>query len=71
MTALWCIRFVGPDDVVAQPSRHIADDKAREHNAWVAERYAGEEAAEMQAVVEPWPWNDAEHAAELARGAAA
>ena len=70
---LWCIRLAVLDgavitwDVVAQPSREIAEGKSREHNERVARTFGGEDEdrAPLAASVERWPWSAADHATEL------
>lgn len=76
ITTLWCIRIIGPDDLVAAPSQEAAQTMADEHNKAVRELIAarpdlvgdGLTEASMQAVVELWPWSAAAHAEDLKDG---
>ena len=72
-TDLWCIRIVGPDDLVAAPSKAAAEKMAADHNLAVRKIIAarpnivgdGITEESMLAVVEPWPWSAEAHAKDM------
>lgn len=72
---LWCIRYVGPDDITAAESREAAERMAEDHRSAVRRMIAanpgieaeGISAASMAVVVEPWPWSAEAHAEDLKR----
>jgi hypothetical protein len=70
---LWCIRYVGPDDLHAASSKEAAEAMATKHRAAVAKLIEndpslvadGITAESMDVVVEPWPWSAEAHAKDL------
>jgi hypothetical protein len=63
---LWCIYIAGPDDLVAMPSKAVAEAVARNFNA-VWDRYGAERGHDVRAVahVEPWMHGKAAHSEDL------
>lgn len=39
-TKLWCIHVIGPDTIIPQPSKEIAEQRAAEKNAFLREMLA-------------------------------
>lgn len=64
---LWCIHVYGPDEIIAQPSRDIALDRAAE---WADEWERGGDKdlddPAVRFVVEPWPYSTESHSEALA-----
>lgn len=73
MSDLWCIHISGPDDTHAASSKAHAIKMAIDHNIAIQD-YIAENPLEdddppidaLLAVVMPWPWDEATHAADLA-----
>lgn len=63
---LWSIYLAGPDDLVAMPSKPVAEAVARNFNA-VWERYGAERGHDVHAVahVEPWMHGKEAHAKDI------
>jgi len=63
---LWCIYIAGPDDLVAMPSKAVAEAVARNFNA-VYERYGAERGHDVRAVAhaEAWMHGKAAHTDDL------
>lgn len=64
---LWCVHVYGPDDLIAASTREAADQCAAEINeAFEAIRRPDDPCfPDLKAVVEPSPWDPAEHAQTL------
>jgi hypothetical protein len=73
MAGLWCIRLVGPDELLAADNQEAAQRMADAHNDAVRgiikrkPTIAGDGITEdsMRAVVEPWPYSAEAHARHL------
>jgi len=63
---LWCIYLAGPDDLVAMPTKAVAEAVARNFNA-VWDRYGAERGHNVRAVAhaEPWMHGKEAHAKDL------
>lgn len=65
---LWCIHIsgaliYGPDDIIAQPSRDIALDRAAEWtDKWEGRADKDPDDPAVRFVVEPWPYSAELHA---------
>ena len=66
---LWCIHVYGPDDLIAQPSRDVAIERAR---TWAEAMRGVNELAATDLLtpavgfgVEPWPYSAESHAEDL------
>jgi hypothetical protein len=66
MNELWSLYIAGPDDLVAMPSKAVAEAVARNFNA-VWDRYGAERDIKVHAVahVEPWMHGKAAHTKDL------
>lgn len=75
---LWCIHVPGPDDILAMPSKEVADNFAARHNAAMDEYWAALERSKtefqlqfypplesIKALVIEWPYDAESHAREL------
>lgn len=73
---LWGILIPGPDDVFPAPSKAVAEQMAKGHDAAMDEYVKANEATlsdyiknaipASRAQIVPWPWTAASHAKELA-----
>jgi hypothetical protein len=61
---LWCVHFIGPDDLFAAPNKEAADERVAAYNAWInitpMMRYTG-----LQAETLEWPWTPEGHTESL------
>lgn len=73
--ALWAVHIQGPDDIVAEVSREVADSNAKGLNDWYEARtkdddYDPATFPRVHAEVIPWPFDREAHAESLKRQAA-
>jgi len=71
---LWCVAVHGPGNIIAQPSKEIAEQRAAKWNEGIAksaerfrERYPGEDVPLIECHVQPWPWSAEMHADAVAK----
>lgn len=57
---LWCVHVLGPDDIIAMPSKERADLHAAKINKSVGRQWE-EGDPEINAIVEPWPYSPETH----------
>jgi hypothetical protein len=63
---LWCVHFIGPDDLFAAPNKEAAEERVVAYNEWIERtpmmRYCG-----MKAEAQVWPWTPEGHTESLAQ----
>ena len=63
MSELWCLHVLGPDDIIAAPSKEAA-----EVAKWFLTRYWGQQGPDDPPIgfeVEPWPFTPESHAKDV------
>jgi hypothetical protein len=71
MSDLWCVHIIGPDDMIACPSKAAAETEAAALNAMIAKQatlHADKNWPVCSAEVMLWPFSAKAHADDLAKG---